>query len=138
MSYCKYCGSDTATLRAQAQMLEAREMEVQELREALRREGLRTFPDEWKLTPAEGIVFSLLLTRETCSKAELLHAYTEVKRARDPHFVAPEPKIIDVFVCKLRRKLEPIGLTILTIWGQGYRLPRAEAAAVVEKLEAAA
>lgn len=35
----------------------------------------------------------------------------------------PEAKIIDVFICKLRRKLEKAGLqgaAIETIWGQGY------------------
>ncbi|XDZ63692.1 response regulator transcription factor [Alphaproteobacteria bacterium LSUCC0396] len=37
----------------------------------------------------------------------------------------PEPKIIDVFICKLRRKLVDNGtegLNIDTIWGQGYTL----------------
>ena len=35
----------------------------------------------------------------------------------------PEPKIIDVFMCKLRRKLAGAsGVVIDTIWGQGYIL----------------
>jgi two-component system cell cycle response regulator CtrA len=37
----------------------------------------------------------------------------------------PETKIIDVFICKLRRKLRKAGLQdakIDTIWGQGYML----------------
>ncbi len=37
----------------------------------------------------------------------------------------PEPKIIDVFICKLRRKLVDNGaegLNIDTVWGQGYKL----------------
>lgn len=37
----------------------------------------------------------------------------------------PDPKIIDVFMCKLRRKLAKCGLKdarIDTVWGQGYRL----------------
>ena len=36
-----------------------------------------------------------------------------------------EPKIIDVFMCKLRRKIADTGasgLVIDTIWGQGYIL----------------
>jgi two-component system cell cycle response regulator CtrA len=43
----------------------------------------------------------------------------------------PEPKIIDVFVCKLRRKLEVAGargVSIDTVWGQGYILRETEAA----------
>lgn len=37
----------------------------------------------------------------------------------------PEPKIIDVFMCKLRRKMELAGgqnVSIDTVWGQGYIL----------------
>lgn len=34
----------------------------------------------------------------------------------------PDIKIVDVFVCGLRKKLTPLGLTIQTVWGQGYRL----------------
>lgn len=33
-----------------------------------------------------------------------------------------EIKIIDVFVCKLRKKLQPLGVEIGTAWGRGYRL----------------
>lgn len=34
----------------------------------------------------------------------------------------PEIKIIDVFICKARKKLTPIGVRIDTLWGQGYAL----------------
>lgn len=34
----------------------------------------------------------------------------------------PEIKIIDVIVCKLRKKLTPLGVHIGTVWGHGYRL----------------
>lgn len=34
----------------------------------------------------------------------------------------PEIKIIDVFVCKLRAKIKPLGLEIATVWGKGYYL----------------
>lgn len=33
-----------------------------------------------------------------------------------------ELKIIDVFVCKARKKLEPLGIAIETVWGAGYRI----------------
>ena len=42
----------------------------------------------------------------------------------------PESKIVDVFVCKLRHKLEKAGLkgaAIETVWGQGYKLVETEA-----------
>ena len=34
----------------------------------------------------------------------------------------PEPKIVDVFICKIRKKIRPIGLEIETVWGDGHRL----------------
>ncbi|WP_436253464.1 winged helix-turn-helix domain-containing protein [Neorhizobium sp. LjRoot104] len=34
----------------------------------------------------------------------------------------PEIKIIDVYICKARKKLEPIGVRIDTVWGKGYAL----------------
>ena len=34
----------------------------------------------------------------------------------------PEIKIVDVVVCKLRKKLKPLALSIDTVWGSGYRM----------------
>lgn len=34
----------------------------------------------------------------------------------------PEIKIVDVFVCKIRKKIEPLGIGIETHWGKGYSL----------------
>ena len=34
----------------------------------------------------------------------------------------PEIKIIDVVVCKLRKKLNPLNVKIETVWGVGYRM----------------
>jgi DNA-binding response OmpR family regulator len=36
----------------------------------------------------------------------------------------PVEKIIDVFVCKIRKKISGCGITIETVWGQGYRLKK--------------
>jgi DNA-binding response OmpR family regulator len=35
----------------------------------------------------------------------------------------PDPKILDVWLVKLRRKLKPYGVAFETIWGVGWRLP---------------
>ena len=70
------------------------------------------------LTRKEYQMLHLLLLRKgsVLSKdAFLNHLYGGVDE--------PEAKIIDVFVCKLRRKLEAAGIkgaSIETIWGQGY------------------
>lgn len=34
----------------------------------------------------------------------------------------PEIKILDVLICKIRKKVEPLGLRIDTLWGRGYGL----------------
>lgn len=34
----------------------------------------------------------------------------------------PDPKIVDVFVCKLRSKLKSLDVQIETSWGEGYGL----------------
>lgn len=34
----------------------------------------------------------------------------------------PEIKIIDVYVCKIRKKIAPLGVRIDTAWGKGYSL----------------
>jgi DNA-binding response OmpR family regulator len=34
----------------------------------------------------------------------------------------PEIKIIDVYICKARKKLDAIGVRIDTVWGKGYAL----------------
>ncbi|MBS1184151.1 MAG: winged helix family transcriptional regulator [Proteobacteria bacterium] len=65
------------------------------------------------LTPAEGRLLHCLLQAPACTKPHL-HAV-----------IAPEaePKIIDVFVCKIRAKLRTFQVRIDTIWGQGYAMP---------------
>lgn len=85
---------------------------------------------EWMLTPSEARVFAHLTTRDLCTKASIMAAMYS-----DRIDVEPEIKIVDVFICKMRRKLKPFGITIRTVWGQGYGLedrlayvPRAEAA----------
>jgi DNA-binding response OmpR family regulator len=39
-----------------------------------------------------------------------------------PECDQPEPKIIDVLICKIRAAIKPLGIEIETIWGNGYSL----------------
>lgn len=48
----------------------------------------------------------------------------------------PEIKIIDVYICKARKKLEHIGVRIDTIWGKGYALALSEKPVVVREVAA--
>jgi two-component system, cell cycle response regulator CtrA len=74
---------------------------------------------EVHLTAKEYGVLELLMVRKSAvlTKEILLsHLYGGIDE--------PEPKIIDVFICKLRRKLADAGADelIKTVWGQGYTI----------------
>lgn len=75
------------------------------------------------LTTKEAVVVAELLRHGRASKQRLYHAlYGDLP---DPD-QAPEPKIIDVFVCKARPKLAARGISIGTQWGWGYFLEPAD------------
>jgi two-component system cell cycle response regulator CtrA len=79
-------------------------------------------PLELELTATEERVFAMLAKREQISSKEQLMFSLYSGRATDEE---PEPKIVDVMVCKIRRKIAPFGLTIETAWGRGYVMPKA-------------
>lgn len=100
--------------------LEALEAENERLRDEL--ETLKDSlgmnflaPPELRLTGHETRLFGRLLKGDVASKAALL---TAIYNGRDE----AEIKIIDVFICNMRKKLKPFGLEIATIWGVGYRM----------------
>lgn len=73
------------------------------------------------LTKQEAALFELLWDRpgRTLTKVQLLdNAYQLF--AGD----GPTEKIIDVFICKIRKKLDGLGISIATDWGRGYRLQK--------------
>lgn len=72
-------------------------------------------PAEYGLTPKESAVLGVLMSRELAKKETVMLA---VYQDMD----TPEIKIVDVFICKIRKKLEPFGLGIETRWGLGYYL----------------
>lgn len=72
---------------------------------------------EWGLTPHEAKVFACLAAREQASKEMIMSA---LYGARGDDVV--QIKIVDVFVCKMRKKLKPFGIEISTLWGKGYTL----------------
>lgn len=78
---------------------------------------LMVFPMEWRLTRNETIVLSTLLARDVASRENL-------KAVLYPAHVRDEmgDKIIDVYICKLRRKLRPFGIKIYTRWAMGWHL----------------
>lgn len=73
-----------------------------------------------KLTPNEARVFGLLKSRlgRAVSRGALLDA-ASFHHGWDSE---PTPKVVDVYICRLRRKIKGSGYTIETAWGQGYRM----------------
>jgi DNA-binding response OmpR family regulator len=82
-------------------------------------------PIEWGLTATEEKVLRCLIARNLASK-EAIH-YALYGSVGDE---GAEPKIIDVFICKVRPKLLPFGIEIETQWGRGYQLTAASRDAI--------
>ncbi len=70
------------------------------------------------LTKSESSLVAILVKRGRASKSQIYDAMFGDKHEDEQ----PEPKIIDVFVSKVRKKLEPHGIKIGTIWGAGYEM----------------
>lgn len=114
------------SLRERVDLLE--EM-VRQYREA--NESIAAYPLAWKLTRKEASLLARLQRAkgEAVSKENLMVALYGLE-------VDVEPKIIDVFVCKIRRKVSGAGIEIKTFWGLGYRLTL-ESVAELRRLTAA-
>lgn len=74
------------------------------------------------LTRSEQLLVALLMRRERVRREEL-HSFLYSDRPADDE--EAEMKIVDVFICKIRKKLKPFGVEIQTIYGEGFCLPRA-------------
>jgi two-component system cell cycle response regulator CtrA len=86
--------------------------------------GFLTLPPlEWGLTTSEARLFGALMERELLTKDAAMAALYRDRGADEP-----ELKIVDVFVCKLRKKIAPFGLTIETRWGVGWQMSAASKA----------
>lgn len=85
-------------------------------------------PSEWGLTKSEVAVLNVLVLRRVATK-EAIHTILY----GDESDGGPDPKIIDVFVCKMRPKLEPARIKIETVWGDGYELT-AESRAIINSM----
>lgn len=78
--------------------------------------GVKTLtPVEWRLTGKEMCVFGVILERAVATKDAVMAALY-----RDTGKDEAEIKIVDVFVCKVRKKLQPFDIEIKTRWGEGY------------------
>lgn len=71
------------------------------------------------LTMAEARVLGCISTSPEGASKIKIYAALYADRIDEP----PEPKIVDVLVCKIRKKLAAQEIDIETVWGWGYRLP---------------
>ncbi|MEJ6845114.1 helix-turn-helix domain-containing protein [Sinorhizobium fredii] len=92
---------------------------VRQLEEALVPPSIAV-PLEFGLTGSEARAFAHLASRDLVTKQSLMMALYGDRPDE------PEIKIVDVFVCKLRKKVARFGISIETVWGQGYRLANRE------------
>lgn len=79
------------------------------------------------LSPNEARIFMALLRNERMSRQAIM-IITQSK--------SEDSKIVDVWICKLRKKIKPLGLEIKNIWGEGYFIPREQREEAKAKLAA--
>jgi hypothetical protein len=72
----------------------------------------------FKATPLEAAMLVVLLKRNEVTKDQL-HTVIEQNR-RGEGREATDPKMVDVLICKLRKKLRVHEIEITTMWGMGY------------------
>lgn len=71
-------------------------------------------PLAFGLTGKERAVFGCLLKNALVKREHLMRV------VYPPPYDDVEMKILDVFVCKIRKKLKPFDVSIETQWGEGY------------------
>lgn len=69
------------------------------------------------LTASEAKVVGILTKRELVTKEQFMQMLYVAQAGSDA-----EIKIIDVFICKARIKLEKFDIKIETVWARGYRM----------------
>lgn len=87
------------------------------------------------LTRLEASFMVVLIRRDEADK-DTLHRVIEAQRAlrrtRPDSQEMTDPKMVDVVICKLRKKLSALGVKVKTLWGHGYYLEDADRAKVKE------
>ena len=71
------------------------------------------------LTETEFLIFEALYTApgKTATREMLANGIYSLRPNDEPDL-----KILDVYICKIRRKIEGMGIEIRTVWGQGWRM----------------
>ena len=85
----------------------------------------------FRLTRLQANFMLVLLKRDEADK-DMLHFVIEQQRAirrNRPDDPEPtDPKMVDVVIWNIRKRLKPTGITITTLWGHGYYISVADRA----------
>ena len=95
--------------------------ENRQLREALA--PAKAWPRELGLTKTEKSILNCLLA----SAGRSLSKFKIHDWLYSGHSDSPGDKIIDIYICKIRKKLKPYDVIIDTDWGSGYYIDLANA-----------
>lgn len=79
-----------------------------------------------------GVFLGMLYRRQFVTREGL---YTVMYEGR-PECDWPEPKVLDIHLCRLRKVLRTHGATVVTKWGAGWHMPADSKAIIRERLEA--
>jgi two-component system cell cycle response regulator CtrA len=77
-------------------------------------------PLEFRLTGHEAVILQALIAHDRTVPNWLL--YEATRTAPNARGDDVDPKIVNVRISLLRTKLRRFGLSIITVWAQGYRL----------------
>lgn len=113
MTVCPHCFTDSALVGAQSRKITMLEEEKRALIEMIA--DSKEPPPIRGMTANEAKILSALLRNERVSRSTIM----SITKSR-----AEDYKIVDVWICKLRKKIKPLGLEIKNIWGEGYFIPR--------------
>ena len=86
------------------------------------------------LTGKEGIMLSVLMANKAPRRTTFMAAIYGNKIHDDE---VADIKIIDVFMCKLRKKIQKYGVEIKTVWGEGYYISPEHKEVLKQLIEAA-
>ncbi len=73
-------------------------------------------PPQFGLTKNESVIFGMLLKQKLVMRSAVMNAlYLHQQDEADI-------KIVDVWICKIRKKMKPYGIAVEVQWGQGFFL----------------
>jgi DNA-binding response OmpR family regulator len=87
----------------------------------------------FKTSPLEAAMLALMLKRTEVTKQQLHLTIEENRLGKEQ----TDPKMVDVMICKLRKKLKLHDVEIETMWGIGYLISSAHRERAIQKLLAA-